>query len=93
MSAHGVHTHLRIILCFVCLLVYIITAPEGERVYDKKHSCFFFHKEYAKIAHHLEQVHGGEEEVQAALKHPANAPERAQLFEKLCRMVSWFLFE
>ena len=43
------------------LLVYVITAPEGERVYDKKHSCFFCHKQYAKIAWHLEQVHGHEE--------------------------------
>jgi hypothetical protein len=68
------------------LLVYVITAPEGDRIYDKKHTCFFCHKEYSKIARHLEQVHGEEEEVKTALKYDPNDPKRVEQFEKLCRM-------
>ena len=67
-------------------IVYINAAPEGSRVYDKTHSCFFCNKEYAKIARHLQQVHGEEEEVKEALKYPANNEKRKKQFEKLCRM-------
>ncbi|XP_028412502.1 uncharacterized protein LOC114535339 [Dendronephthya gigantea] len=66
--------------------VYINLAPEGARVYDKTHSCFFCEKEYAKIARHLQQVHGEEKEVKDALQHPANHEKRKKQFEKLCRM-------
>ena len=52
----------------------------------KKHGCFFCHKEYSKIARHLKQVHGDEEEVKTALKYEPNSEERAEQFEKLCRM-------
>ena len=79
------HYHLSI-LGFVCLLN-IITAPEGKQVYDKKRSCFFAIKS-DKIARHVEQMQGDEEEIQARSKHPANAPERLQQFEKLCRMAT-----
>ena len=65
--------------------MYVISAPEGERVYDKKHCCFFCQKQYAKIARHLEQVHG-HEEVKTALKYEPGSEERAEQFEKLCRM-------
>ena len=67
-------------------LVYINTAPEGTRVYDKRHSCFFCNKEYAKIARHLRQVHSNEEEVKTALSLPVNDKKRKNLFEKLGRM-------
>lgn len=67
-------------------LVYVMTAPERERVYDKKHSCFFCQKEYSKMARHLEQVHGNEEEVKTALNYDPNDPKRVEQFEKLCRM-------
>lgn len=62
-----------------------MTAPEGERVYDKKHSCFFCQKEYSKIARHLQQVLGNEE-VKTALNYDPNDPKRVEQFEKLCRM-------
>jgi hypothetical protein len=68
------------------LLVYVITAPEGDRIYDKKHTCFFCHKEYSKIARHLEQLHVEVEEVKTALKYDPNDPKRVEQFEKLCRM-------
>ena len=66
--------------------MYVISTPEGERVYDKKHCCFFCQKQYATIARHLEQVHGHEEEVKTALKYEPGSEERAEQFEKLCRM-------
>jgi hypothetical protein len=70
----------------LCFPVYIITAAAGQRLYDKKHSCFFCQKEYSKIARHLKQVHGEEEEVIKALSYQPNAQERIEQFEKLCRM-------
>ena len=57
----------------------------GEKTYDKKQSCFFCKKENSKIARHLEQVHGEEEEVKIALSYKRNDKRRKHQFEKLCR--------
>ncbi len=55
-------------------------------MYDKKQSCFYCEKEFAKIARHYQQVHGDEEEVKHAIQYPANDERRKLQFEKLCRM-------
>ncbi|CAB4018140.1 Hypothetical predicted protein [Paramuricea clavata] len=56
--------------------VYIIGASEvgGKRVYDKKNSCFFCGKEYAKLARHFEQAHKNEEVVKKSLPQKKKTP-------------------
>ena len=63
--------------------MYIIGASEvgGKRVYDKKNSCFFCGKEYAKLARHFEQAHKNEEAVKKPChkrkKLPPSSPRTA----------------
>ncbi|CAB4013410.1 Hypothetical predicted protein [Paramuricea clavata] len=45
--------------------VYVMTVSEknGRRIYEKRNSCFFCGKEFAKLSRHFFQVHKDEEEV------------------------------
>ena len=71
---------------FHCFAVVISCSKKSEnnaRIYDKRHSCFYCDKLFAKIARHYEQCHGGEAEVAEAFTYPRGSPDRRKALEKL----------
>ena len=59
---------------------------DGKRVYDKRNSCFFCGKEYAKLSRHFFQVHSNEDEIAKILQMKARDSLRRMELEKLVRM-------
>ncbi|XP_065140476.1 uncharacterized protein [Paramisgurnus dabryanus] len=48
----------------------------GQRMYNKKHYCFYCYKPFCKMARHLAQVHKNEVDVAKALSYPKGSKER-----------------
>ncbi|CAL9708054.1 unnamed protein product [Knipowitschia caucasica] len=65
------------------VLVLQCVSKKGKRVYDKRNYCLFCSKPFSKLSRHLAMVHGHQEEVAAALKHPKHSKERQNFWNRL----------
>jgi hypothetical protein len=65
-----------------------VSGKNGRRIYDKRNSCFFCGKEFAKLSRHFFQVHKDEEAKVMCLKKTDKARQLG--LEKLTRMGNFY---